>query len=226
MPVPQDETKLGSPSIVGVIILAGGTAARLGGVSKPDLMLGDKTLLERTVQEVRCTVPRAMVVAVAPPDVAVPDGVVRALEDPPLGGPVAGIAAGLESLQLVSGYHPRSLIALSTCDAPFAPRLYPALEYALQRTALTESSRIESFVGAVPVLAEGTGGSFRQYLQGIYRGDILEELCRGKVRDRSVRSFFRGIPLIEIVDATQVGMDVDTWEDATALGARLADFLD
>ena len=87
------------------------------------------------------------VVVVAPAEVALPAGVLRALEDPPLGGPVAGIAAGLARLAEFSGSSgspgspgraapaahaaraaaPAELTAVVTCDAPESGRGLPAL---------------------------------------------------------------------------------------------------
>lgn len=114
-----------------VVVLAGGTGRRLGGASKPDVVARGARLLDhvlaglsgltdlaepasgaeptgRSAPEKRspavatvATVGRAVVVA--PAEVALPAGVLRALEDPPLGGPVAGIAAGLARLAEFSG---------------------------------------------------------------------------------------------------------------------------
>ena len=65
-------------------------------------------------------------VVVAPAGVEVPDGVLRTLENPPLGGPVAGIAAGLARLAAEPG-GPAPRTAVLTCDAPESWRALPPL---------------------------------------------------------------------------------------------------
>ncbi|MCG7308570.1 molybdenum cofactor guanylyltransferase [Brachybacterium sp. ACRRE] len=79
-----------------MIVLGGGEGRRLGGVSKPDLVLGGRRLLDLVLDAGSGCAPR---VVVAPDSVEVPSGVLRTLEDPPAGGPVAGIAAGLALLR-------------------------------------------------------------------------------------------------------------------------------
>lgn len=81
------------------MVVGGGGGERLGGVSKPDLVFGGVRLVDR----VCCAlgeVTGAGVVAIVPPSVRVPSGVTRALEDPPGGGPLAGIDAGLAALSV------------------------------------------------------------------------------------------------------------------------------
>lgn len=162
-PVPKP-TSTGAPQLCGVVILAGGTAKRMGGVSKPDVVVGGKTLLVRAIEEVRAVAPTADIVVVAPPKVAIPQGVSRVLEDPPFGGPVAGVAAGFEKLTTLPGYRPGGLVGLLTCDAPLAPRLYPALGRAYREATVQslrdanaeESGQPAQFIGgAVPVVHEG-----------------------------------------------------------------------
>lgn len=153
-----------APQLCGVVILAGGTAKRMGGVSKPDVVVGGKTLLVRAIEEIRVVAPAAAIVVVAPPQVAIPQGVSRVLEDPPFGGPVAGIAAGFEKLTTLSGYRPGSLVGLLTCDAPLAPRLYPALERAY-REATVQSLR-EANTGEVHMEEAGGAGRPAQFVGG------------------------------------------------------------
>ncbi len=153
-----------APQLCGVVILAGGTAKRMGGVSKPDIVVGGKTLLVRAIEEIRVVAPAAAIVVVAPPQVAIPQGVSRVLEDPPFGGPVAGIAAGFEKLTTLSGYRPGGLVGLLTCDAPLAPRLYPALERAY-REATVQSLR-EANTGEVHMEEAGGAGRPAQFVGG------------------------------------------------------------
>ncbi len=242
-----------APQLCGVVILAGGTAKRMGGVSKPDVVVGGKTLLMRAIEEIRAVAPAANIVVVAPPQVAIPQGVARVLEDPPFGGPVAGVAAGLEKLTTLPGYRPDGLVGLLTCDAPLAPRLYPALERAYREVTAQSvreanaagAGQPAQFVGgAVPLVSEESAdrsnpdgmdpagpnpsdaklSTYSQYLHGIYIAGALAQLFAAQVRDRSVRSLFKQLRLATVVDVDRIGMDVDTWEDAAVMERRLVEF--
>jgi len=79
---------------VQAVILAGGTARRMGGISKADVPIKGKRMLDYLLDDLAAQQITSVTV-VAPPSVQLPPGVQRSLEDPPLGGPVAGIAAGL-----------------------------------------------------------------------------------------------------------------------------------
>jgi len=76
------------------VVLAGGRGSRLGGASKPEVLVGGRALVDHVLDGVRDA---RRVVLVAPASVARP-GVRTVLEDPPGGGPVAGLAAGLAAL--------------------------------------------------------------------------------------------------------------------------------
>ncbi len=72
-------------------MLAGGSGRRLGGRDKAAIVLGGRTLLDRVLD---AAPPASRVVVVGPPrESARP--VVWTREEPPGGGPVAGLAAGL-----------------------------------------------------------------------------------------------------------------------------------
>lgn len=79
------------------VILAGGAARRMGGVDKPGLRVGGRTLLERAADAVRAHVFDARVIVVGPERPSP-----RALytrEDPPGGGPVPALRAGLRHVR-------------------------------------------------------------------------------------------------------------------------------
>lgn len=71
------------------VVLSGGSGRRLAGRSKPALVLGGRTLLDRVLAAVPDATPRVVVGPDAPP------GVLLTREDPPGGGPVAALAVGL-----------------------------------------------------------------------------------------------------------------------------------
>lgn len=76
-----------------VIILTGGKGERLGGVDKAALSFRDATLLDHVLSVVDDAAQKVVV----GPEKEIP-GVVWAREDPPGGGPLAGLAAGLEKI--------------------------------------------------------------------------------------------------------------------------------
>ena len=150
---------------VAAIVVGGGGGERLGGVSKPDLILGGVRLIDR-VCGVLMEACGAGCVAVVPPSVRVPDGVLRTLEDPPSGGPLAGIDAGLRAL----GVGDDVLVVVVSVDAPGVGAFLPAL----LESALGESSDGRIVRGGDPE-------PFDQYLMGVYRaGALRRNLGRGR----------------------------------------------
>jgi molybdopterin-guanine dinucleotide biosynthesis protein A len=91
------------------VVLAGGRASRLGGVHKPGLEVGGSTLLDRVLAAVGAAEVR---IVVGPPQ-PVPAGTAIVREDPPGGGPVAAIAAGLAAIPDVP------FVAVLAADLPF-----------------------------------------------------------------------------------------------------------
>ena len=172
----------GDVSALDVLVLAGGTGRRLGGASKPDV--------------------------VAPAEVEVPDGVLQALEDPPFGGPVAGIAAGLARLAAEPG-GPAPRTAVLTCDAPESWRALPVLVRAL---------------GAAPGGCPGVcalDGDHMQYLLGVYRTMRLHEAVApggGPLRDVSVRRVLGrlGVRAVGLGGLAAAARDLDTWGEVRA----------
>ncbi|MEW6864481.1 molybdenum cofactor guanylyltransferase [Trueperella pyogenes] len=184
--------------LAAVIIQAGGTGARLGGASKPDFLIGGRRLLDILFDEL-CAAFSVTSVVIAPDDVAIPTGAIRTLENPPRGGPLAGVAAGLAVLDLPDD----AVVGLATCDAPLAPRLYPKLLASMGAE------------GAVPTTDRG----WPQYLHGVYRLGALRALTFE--RDGSIRKAFGALRLARVADVECCCMDVDTPQDAVALAARL-----
>jgi molybdopterin-guanine dinucleotide biosynthesis protein A len=76
-----------------VVVLAGGGSRRLGR-DKLAADLGNRTVLGALLEDLRSAAPDAQVVLVGPPERSTPGGLV-VQEDPPGGGPVAALAAGL-----------------------------------------------------------------------------------------------------------------------------------
>lgn len=89
------------------IILAGGQARRMGGADKPALRVGGRTLLQRVVSAA-AGAERKIVVG---PDRDV-EGTITTREDPPGGGPVPALRAGLAKAEA-------PLVVLLAADLPF-----------------------------------------------------------------------------------------------------------
>ena len=189
-----------------VVVLAGGTGARLDGASKPDVVARGLRLLDHVLaglEQLREQgLPLGRVCVVAPAEVALPGGVLRALEDPPLGGPVAGIAAGLERLGRCGPA--AGLIGLLTCDAPSSWRALPGLIEALR----------QSEPGADGVCA--LDGDHVQYLLGLYRRRALAAAVApdgAPLRDTAVRRALGTLSVRAIPTTRDVVRDLDTWAE-------------
>ena len=195
--------------VADVVVLAGGTGARLDGVSKPDVVARGLRLLDHVLaglEQLRTQgLPLGRVCVVAPAEVALPAGVLRALEDPPLGGPVAGIAAGLELLGRcvpVAG-----LTGILTCDAPSSWQVLPTLHRALAK--------------AGPEL-DGVcarDGEHTQYLLGLYRRRALATAVApggAPLRDTAVRRALGTLRVRAIPTTRDAVRDLDTWAEVRA----------
>src|SRR5690606_17671236 len=102
----RQERRLGAPgrgmngstsARVGAIVLAGGRATRMGGVTKPLLELGGRSLLQRAVDAVRECDPVTIAAEVLDPGLAF-EGPARlewVREEPPFSGPAAAMLAVL-----------------------------------------------------------------------------------------------------------------------------------
>ena len=129
------------------VVLAGGKAARLGGQAKPQLEVGGRTMLVAVLAAVADAELR---VVVGPPQ-PVPDGVRRVREQPPRGGPVAALRAGLAEVST-------DVVAVLAGDLPFLT------------AALVADLRARLTADGVLVVDEGGRD---QYLLGVWRTAAL-----------------------------------------------------
>mgnify|MGYP000908538573 FL=1 len=196
---------------VAAIVVGGGGGQRLGGVSKPDLVLGGVRLIDRVCAALTGAC-GAGCVAVVPPAVRVPDGVARTLEDPPGGGPLAGIDAGLSALNLGEG----GLAVVVSVDAPGVGEFVPLL----LAEPLGEAADGRIVRGGEPE-------PFDQYLMGVYRVASLRRAideavaALGSVRGVGVRRVLRSLALERVEVDALACRDVDTPEDLAWWEARL-----
>lgn len=172
------------------VVLAGGGARRLAGVSKPALPVAGRPMLHRVLAAVEGASAR---VVVGPADLPVPDGVLITREEPPGTGPVAGTAAGLE--RLPAGI---PAVALLAGDLP----LLDAAALATLRAALVDEPGSDTPPTQVAVFVDERG--HRQSLCAVWRTGALRAAlgrlvaARGTLADAPVRALFDGVPVVEV----------------------------
>lgn len=184
----------GTADPLAAVVLAGGRSSRLGGQDKATLLLDGARLVDRAVAAARAA--GAACCVVVGPDSLDP-GVPVVREDPPFGGPVAGLAAGLAA---VSG--PTAVLVLA-CDLADPASAVGALVDAW-------SSRGDA-VGVHLVDERG----HPQWLTGIYRRDALDEALAalGDPAGQSARRLLSPLPLHGVEVGASAAADIDTWED-------------
>ncbi|MGI9822351.1 molybdenum cofactor guanylyltransferase [Agromyces sp. Marseille-Q5079] len=205
------------------VLLAGGRASRLDGASKPDLEVGGRTLLQHAVDAARSAGVRRIVV-VGPSSLVAP-GCLVVRENPPFGGPVAAIAAGLAALDAASrpsgGAVDRSSnepsqdlgiaaaasdVLVLACDLPAAGLAVARL---LAHRADDESGAPRD--GACLVDADGR----TQWLTAVYARAVLDRAFAALDRPAdgaAMRHLVASLDLVAIDDAGSAA-DVDTWAD-------------
>ncbi|GDY28627.1 molybdenum cofactor guanylyltransferase [Gandjariella thermophila] len=183
------------------VVLAGGRSSRLGGGDKTRLRVGGRALLDHALAAVAGADP---VVAVGPRQPV--DGVEPrwTREDPPGGGPVAALAAGLAA---VPGACPS--VVLLAADQP---GVTAATVWRL-RAALADAP---DAAGALLVDAS----SRRQWLTGVWRAAALRAALRADPAGAALRAVLGPLPGVEVPARPDETEDVDTPDDLAAARAR------
>lgn len=185
------------PSGLGGIVLTGGSAARFQGADKAAIELGGQTLLEHALGAL-AEVPDVVVVG---DEVVTSRPVTFLREDPPGGGPAAGLLAGL------SGF-PRTppLVVVLAVDMPMVT--------AETVRRLVQSAGVD---GALLVDEEGR----HQYLCAAYRTVSLRAVAPPLEEQHGLpmRRLVTSLKLVEVPALPGESRDVDTWEDLLALRA-------
>jgi molybdopterin-guanine dinucleotide biosynthesis protein A len=143
------------------VVLAGGRAARLGGAPKPQLEVGGRTMLAVVLE---ATADAAARVVVGPPQ-PVPDGVRVVREEPPGGGPVAALGAGLAVVDT-------DVVAVLAADLPFL-------------TADVVHQLRERLTGDGVLVVDDTGQD--QLLLGVWRTAALRSALPERAAHTSLR---------------------------------------
>lgn len=181
----------------GGVVVAGGAAERLGGVDKPMLEVGGRTLLARSLAALSGADP---VVVVGPRRPGV-DGVVWTREEPPGTGPVAALAAGLAFV------HRSRVVVLAGDLRGVTAAVVDRLLEALDRPH--GGGHAEAPDGAVLVDADGR----RQWLLGAWRTTALREALPADPAGASVRRVLGGLTIVDVPARGDEAADVDTVDD-------------
>ncbi|MFF9642731.1 molybdenum cofactor guanylyltransferase [Kitasatospora aureofaciens] len=179
-----------------VIVPAGGAARRLDGADKPGLTVGETTLLDRVLAA--CAGARTTVV-VGPARPTTHAGVRWTREQPPGGGPVAAVAAGLD---LVTA----DTVLLLAADLPFLDR----------RTVERLASALEEAGPYTDAAVLVDAGGRDQPLTAAYRTAALRAALAalgGDPAGQPLRRLVGGLNRLRVADTDNVAYDCDTWED-------------
>ncbi|ABK02197.1 molybdopterin-guanine dinucleotide biosynthesis protein [Arthrobacter sp. FB24] len=194
------------------LILAGGRSSRLGGVPKSQLMYDGATLLSRSLS---AAAGAGAAVVVGPDPGELPAGVLSCREEPAFSGPAAAIAAGLAALERARGPLRAAMTLILACDMPKADQAVAAL-----RAALTDHGPDPT--GPDGVMSISPDGC-KQPLAGLYGTAALQrsvdEMDRsGGLAGASVFALLARLDVRTVTVPAGATDDVDTWDDATALG--------
>ncbi|MEU6104728.1 NTP transferase domain-containing protein [Streptomyces flaveolus] len=192
-----------APAVYDAVVLAGGAARRLGGADKPGLRVGGRALLDRVLAA--CAGARTTVVVADPRPTGRP--VTWAREEPPGGGPLAALAAGLRP---TTAEH----VVVVSADLPFlaAPTV----------GRLTAALAASDADGVLFTDADGRD----QPLVAAYRASALR---RGLAAVAGDRADLTGLPLRRLTDGLRLtrvpdavaSFDCDTWDDIATARARI-----
>ncbi|MFJ4528301.1 DUF6457 domain-containing protein [Streptomyces nigrescens] len=197
------------------VVLAGGAARRLGGADKPALSVGGRPLLDRVL----AACPDAATTVVVGPVRPAARAVVHALEDPPGGGPLAALDAGLRHTTAPT-------VLVLSADLPFLTAATVRSLLAATRTAGAAGPGGSSASRDGAMLQDASGRD--QPLVAAYRAEPLRrELARlraahGSLAGLPLRALLAELVLERVPDApSTASFDCDTWEDISAARARI-----
>ena len=205
------------------VVVAGGASRRLNHVPKASLSDGTSTLLDCALEAVAAASPR---VVVGPESLPLPTGVLRTREDPPFSGPAAAIHAGLECIAADCERSQVPLPGWCLILGVDTPRIAPAVQQLIAAARSAEQAvATPSTTGSeAPSDSEasegfwGVSGGIYQPLVGIYRFEAIRSVFSTGTTDASVRSFLRRLNPAALEMSAADTADVDTWEQAQALG--------
>ncbi|MFE5630308.1 DUF6457 domain-containing protein [Streptomyces sp. NPDC056463] len=187
------------------VVLAGGGAKRLGGADKPGVRVGGRALLDRVLAG--CRGAGLTVVVGGRRETVRP--VVWAREDPPGGGPLAGLGAGVREVGA-------ELVLVLSADLPFLDedtglRLLDALTDAPDADA---ALLVDADGRDQPLVAAYRAAALRREV------DLLTT-AHGTLSGLPLRLLTQGLRLVRVTAGPLASFDCDTWEDIATARARI-----
>lgn len=204
---PRDHSSPRSPyqQPYDAVVLAGGAARRLGGADKPGLPVAGRALIDRVLDA--CA--GAGTTVVVGPRRATVRPVEWAREEPPGGGPLPALSAGLRSVTA-------DVVLVLAADLPFLSRGAVA--------SLLAALREEGGDGVVLTDPEGRD----QTLAAAYRTEALRQHLaliaaeHGTLTGLPLRLLTGELALRRLPDPTgRASFDCDTWDDLSTARARI-----
>lgn len=186
-------------SLSALIVLGGGDGKRLGGASKPDLVIRGRRALEWAL----ISQPNIPHVCVVPETVTVPSDVIRVMEDPPKSGPAAGFLTGVDAVRRILGdaCTMPCWIGLLPVDAPLASLCFPLLLEAAANLAAQGKH-----VDGVSARADG----YRQNLIGVFSLEAVSRFPASEWVNRSMRSLLAQLNIVDVELPASWVADIDT----------------
>ena len=169
----------------------------MGGIDKPGLLLNGRTLRARVVSAVADAEVVLLVGPPSPEDADLPTSVVRLREEPPLGGPLAALAAALPHVET-------ELVVVLAADLVDAAALPAALLAALLADPDADAA----------VAVDETGR--RQWLAAAYRTPAVRRSLDALLVLDGVEGHRFGdlVDLLRVVDVPRTDVaDIDTPDD-------------
>ncbi|MFD7323063.1 DUF6457 domain-containing protein [Streptomyces sp. NPDC059875] len=192
-------------TVYDAIVLAGGAAKRLGGADKPGVRVGGRALLDRVLAGCRGA-GRTVVVGGRRATVR---PVVWAREEPPGGGPLAAVDAGVREVDA-------GTVLVLSADLPFLD----------ERTGRQLLDALSGAPDAEAALLVDPGGR-DQPLVAAYRTEALRRelaliaTAHGTLADLPLRLLTRELRIVRVAADPLASFDCDTWEDIAAARARI-----
>ena len=174
--------------LLSAVVLAGGTGVRLGGVDKASIELAGRTLLEHALA---ATAGSDEVVVVGDP-VPTSRPVTFTREDPPLGGPAAGLLAGRAALAGAA-----DLLLVLAVDMP--------------RVTTATVERLVSAVAGDGAVLVGPDG--RDRLALVVRTAALDAAAPMDAHGLPLHRLLAPLDLVAVPATGDEARGVDRWED-------------
>lgn len=181
---------------VEAVVLAGGKASRMGGTDKLSLEYEGRSLLQGVVDaavQVGCE--QVTIVGPHRPISATETPVSFVREDPPFGGPVAGLLAALPVVR-------SDWILLLAADL-IAP----------QEGLRALSCELAASPESVALVVLDRAGHAQWLFSAVRREELTTALQVGSVENTSMRDLFNRLDSVRTVPISSVPADVDTWAD-------------